>query len=294
MQNNTFEQLSYQAHEKLYESRPNSWERIEKKDTIDYWRHDRMYKMLVPLFAPHTKWLTVGDGVGTDANWLMTNGMDVVASDIADNILKETYARGYVKAFRKENAEKMTFQDNEFNYVVCKESYHHFPRPYLALYEMLRVASDAVILIEPVDIGIQMPYIIWLKNVLDRFNVNYINKVWKNRSSFEEVGNYVYKVSEREIEKVAMGINLPSIAFKGLNDYYTTNLDLSQPTSNKAILNKVASKIARRDLLCKLGLIPYQTQSCIIFKKRPTEATINALKKDGYKYVELPENPYIK
>ena len=67
-----------------------------------------------------------------------------------------------------------------------------------------------MMMMEPIDIGLKMPVIMWIKNLLDRIDVNLINKIWKNRYSFEAVGNYVYKVSEREIEKAAMGMNMPS------------------------------------------------------------------------------------
>ena len=33
-------------------------------------------------------------------------------------------------------------------------------------------------------------------------------------------GNYVYTVSEREIEKLCLGLDLPHVYFKGLNDVY--------------------------------------------------------------------------
>lgn len=159
---------------------------------------------------------------------------------------------------------------------------------------MIRVSSKAVILIEPEDIGIQMPLMIFIKNILDKISPTMINKVWKNRFSFEEVGNYVYKVSERELEKVAMGINLPCIAFKGINDYYSTSLDLSLSTSKQKILNKVKSKIKFKNLLCQLGIVPYQLKTCIIFKTTPTSQVKTSMKKQGYKFIELAKNPYLK
>jgi hypothetical protein len=158
---------------------------------------------------------------------------------------------------------------------------------------MIRVSSTAVILIEPIDIGIQMPYIVFLKNFLDRLNVNLINKVWKNRYSFEAVGNYVYKVSEREIEKVALGIGLPYVAFKGMNDYWTEKFDFFQPLTNKKLFKKVKWKIRKRNFLCKLGIVPYQIMSCVIFKNPPTEQQIISLKENGYKVIKLAENPYL-
>lgn len=290
--NENFEQKSYLSHEGHIVTEGDLF-RLKNQDSIDYWRHERMYGLLKPLLEDKDRWLTVGDGMGTDANWLLKRDVDVTASDISDAILIEANKNGFISKYSKENAEKISFNDSSYDYVLCKEAYHHFPRPYIGAYEMLRVAKKAIIFIEPVDVVIHMPLILFLKNVLDRISPELINKIWKNRYSFEETGNYVYKISEREMEKMAMGINMPYVAFKGLNDYFTTLLDLSQPVSNSKILNKVKAKINRRDLLCKLGIIPYQIMSAIIFKEKPSEDVINRLKQDGYKVIKLKENPYL-
>jgi ubiquinone/menaquinone biosynthesis C-methylase UbiE len=294
---NDFESLSYSAHVKNYSDKGSSYgiDVLSNKSSINYWRHARMYSLLTPLIdaANKDKWLTVGDGLGTDANWLKEAGVAVKASDISTELLETAHSEGYIEEYSRENAENMSFGNRVFDYVLCKEAFHHFPRPYIAIYEMLRVANKGVVLIEPVDIGIQMPTIIFLKNVLDRISTNLINKFWKNRYSFESVGNYVYKVSEREIEKIAMGINLPVIAFKGINDYYSERLNLSASIENKNILNKVKFRIFIRDVICKLGIIPYQLQSCIVFKNQPDNQVLKRLKDYGYKIVKLKRNPYI-
>ena len=294
MASTDFKEQSYSAHEQHYKGNDKVFKRLENKKSIDFWRHERMYRTLSPFIRNKSrKWLTVGDGVGTDANWLQDQGLPVVASDISDVVLTRAKERGFVKEFSKENAEHLSYSDGAFDYIFCKEAYHHFPRPYIALYEMIRVSSKAVVLIEPEDIGIQMPLIVFLKNILDRFSPIWINKIWKNRFSFEEVGNYVYKISEREMEKVAMGLNLPCIAFKGINDYYSTSVDLSQPVENKKILNRVKSKIRAKNILCKLGFVPYQLKTCVIFKEVPAAEVKQAMKQEGFKFVEMAKNPYI-
>ncbi len=294
MKKTGFEHKSYDAHANWYDEDMDLKVIFDNKPSIDFWRHDRQYSLTNPLHSTiNNKWLTVGDGKGMDAHWLESKGLDVEASDIAPNILKKSFEQGYIKKYSRQNAEKINYEDNTFDFVLCKEAYHHFPRPYIALYEMIRVATIGVILIEPLDIGIQMPAIIFVKNILDRINPNLINKVWKNRYSFETVGNYVYKVSEREMEKVAMGINLPYVAFKGLNDYYSVDLDFYQPTTNTAIFSKVKRKIWIRNIFCKLGIIPYQLLSSIILKKEPTPELREKLLKDGYKIVKLAKNPYV-
>lgn len=291
--NKTYEKESYISHEKHIDNIENSLVRLQKQDSIDYWRHNRMYSLLNPLLKKDSKWLTVGDGIGTDANWLMQKGMDVTASDISDTILKKAQEKNYISKYSKENAENISFKDNTFDYVLCKEAYHHFPRPYIAVYEMIRVSSKAIVLIEPIDIGIQMPILVFLKNVLDKISPLLINKIWKNRFSFETVGNYVYKTSEREIEKIAMGINLQYIAFKGINDYHSNSLDLSLPPNNNKVFKKVKKKIGFRNFLCRLGLLPYQLLMSIIFKEEPSEQTIQSLNEEGYKLIKLERNPYI-
>ncbi len=298
MSRGDFNDVSYRAHKKHLEKINSSGsdvslKRLVKKDSIDYWRHERMYELLRPFIDTFERWLTVGDGMGTDANWLQGQGVSVVATDLSDDILKESYNQKFIDEYKQENAEHLSFSDHSFSYVLCKESFHHFPRPYIALYEMIRVSSKAVMIIEPVDIILKMPVMMRIKNVLDKIDVNLINKIWKNRYSFEEVGNYVYKISEREIEKVAMGINLPAIAFKGLHDYYTTSIDLSEPLTNTKYFNLVKNKIRFRNFLSKFGIIPYQLYCSVVFKQLPTPQVIQKLKSEGYKYIELPKNPYI-
>ncbi|WP_051536348.1 hypothetical protein [Marinilabilia salmonicolor] len=121
-----------------------------------------------------------------------------------------------------------------------------------------------------------------------------VNKVWTNRFSFETVGNYVYKVSEREIEKIAMGIGLPMVAFKGINDFYTTKFDLKSSTENRKIFRKVKSKIRVKNLLCRLGIIPYELEACVIFKHQPSAEILAGMKGQGFKVLVLPENPYLE
>ena len=298
MTSKNFNINSYSAHikhlERMNAEGPETaLKRLYEKDSIDHWRHERMYELLRPFIDSPEQWLTVGDGIGTDANWLIKQKMSVMATDISDDILKESYKRNFITGYKKENAENLSFMENSFSYVLCKESLHHFPRPYIALYEMIRVSSKATIIIEPIDIVLKMPTIMWIKNFLDNIDVNLINKIWKNRFSFEEVGNYVYKISEREIEKVAMGINLPAIAFKGLHDFYTTKIDLSESQDNKKHFNFVKSKIKFRNLLSKIGIIPYQLYCSVIFKELPSDIVKQKLKSSGFKYIELPKNPYL-
>ena len=75
----SFWQKSYHSHHE-HDKAPDqkkaeTWKQF---DTIDAWRHKRMYDNLLPLIKnyPFSKWLTIGDGrYGTDANYLLRNNI---------------------------------------------------------------------------------------------------------------------------------------------------------------------------------------------------------------------------
>ena len=188
--------------------------------TSDNWRHNRMYEF-AKLFSDEkdSTWLTVGDGrFGLDFIALKKRGIkNILPSDISDYSLRRAKAMGLIEDYAIENAEKMSFVDEQFDYVVCKEFDHHFPRPFAALYDMLKVAKNGVIIIEPNDFwqSILGGAVFKMKKLLGR-----ARHIDQNR--YEESGNYVYTVSEREIEKLCLGLDLPHVYFKGLNDVYVS------------------------------------------------------------------------
>jgi len=105
---------SYEAHEIHYadyaaggpkESQRECWLR---DDTVNAWRHQRIYRTIAPLLLnyPESSWLTVGDGrYGTDAQYIQSRGKKVLATDISDYLLKEALALGFISKYQKENAE---------------------------------------------------------------------------------------------------------------------------------------------------------------------------------------------
>lgn len=301
-----FHEQSYARHEDHFkdyalggdrESRAKTW---FEKDTVDAWRHHRIYNFLDPIIAalPGARWLTVGDGrYGNDAKYLLDKGCDVLATDISDALLKEAKARGFIPDYRKENAESLSFRDAEFDYVLCKESYHHCPRPMLALYEILRVAKKGVCLIEPNDAYVNSNF---TQSILR--NLKNLAKVLLRKTpvseafskhAFEESGNYIFIISKREIEKVALGLNYKVVAFKGYNDAYFDGVENEKLADNGPLQRKVRRLIYLADMLCKMGLMDYANLVAIIFKQKPSDALLQGLLKEGYEIATLPNNPYI-
>jgi ubiquinone/menaquinone biosynthesis C-methylase UbiE len=242
-------------------------------------------------------WLTVADYNGLEANYLLQRSQNVVASDISDAMLREAKKEGLITEFSKQNVEELTYEDNSFDYVMCKEAFHHFPRAYLGLYEMIRVSRIATILVtEPIDILSKMSLLVLIKNICDRINPLLINKLWKNRFSWETVGNYVFKISEREIEKIAMGMGLPYIAFKRYEIFAThKNIDgLSDIPLNQKVYRKIKMKLAMRSIISSVGIIPHSSLCCVVFKEQPSEEIVKKMKEKGFITIQLPSNPYLK
>ncbi|MDP2921173.1 MAG: class I SAM-dependent methyltransferase [Candidatus Omnitrophota bacterium] len=255
-----------------------------------------MYQALDPILTaePKAKWLTVGDGrYGNDAKYIMEKGCDALASDISDVLLKEAVDIGYIPKYRKENAESLSFAESEFDYVFCKESYHHFPRPMLALYEMLRVAAKGVFLIEPNDGYVNDRFFeVFFRNVKSMIKT-LLGRAANKNHGFEESGNYMFSISKREIEKVALGLNYRTVAFKGINDAYIFGVEYEKLSANGPLQKKIKILINIADFLCRIGINKYGLLAAIIFKKEPSKELRRKLTEKGFEIIYLPDNTYI-
>lgn len=281
-----FEESSYAKHKEFIANHTDSTyvEDLFNPESPIFHYNNLFFEQIKPVITRNKKWLTVGDATGIDAAFLKREQVNATASDLSDELLKSfVQPNGYIDNYCVQNVEKITFDDDTFDFVYCKEAYHHFPRPAIAFYEMLRVAKQGVVIQEPNDINMSFAPILWLRSLLDRFDTSLLQKIWKNQYSYEVVGNFVYKISYREFEKMAVALDLPCIAVAGLNSMM--NFRWAEP-------EKLKRKKATADFLSKLGILPYQHLTIIVFKKMPSEATIEQLKSKDYKVYKLPKNPY--
>ena len=295
----------YDKHDKQYEAYANdekqskiaeAWLNLE---SLDYWRHNRILKLIKPILKRDETWLTIGDGrYGSEAAWLKRHGVSSHSSDMHTNLLELAYKKGLIHSVSKQNAENLNFNSNSFDYVLIKETLHHLPRPWLAMYEAFRVCKKGVIIIEPND---TYAYGHFFKKTFIKFK-NFLKKllnkkVYKEEYGFEEVGNFIYTINKRELEKFLLGIHKTRIAFNNINDHYFENIEyVSTKTSNlkeKAICLKLKSIILLRDFLCTLGFMNYSIGTAILFKEKPQKNVIDNLKKMQWNYKCLPINPYL-
>jgi len=270
---------------------------LENKNTLDRWRHNRMYQLVQPIIdsSNNYSWLTVGDGrYGTDAHALQNFGAkDVTCTDMSDTLLKIGHASGFISKFAEENAENLSFNDDNFDFTFCKEAYHHFPRPQIALQEMLRVSKVGVVLIEPRDAVIDSSPISIFLSFLRRL----LGKKSYMQHFFEPVGNYVFSISEREMEKIQLGMHRQHLAFYGLNDSYRDGIEFTDLDSTllkeKFVIFKIRSTIKFKNLLCRLGLLKSDLLAVILFKSVPSNELLTSMQQHGWSFSVLPDNPYV-
>ena len=291
---------NYQAQEtniiKMVSEKEQMLFHIKNQNCAAYKLITEPLEFLTPFFDTTKTWLTIGDYNGLESNYLLQRNQNVIASDLSDALLKEAKSDGLIKEFSKQNVERLTYNDNSFDYAICKEAFHHFPRAYLGLYEMIRVSKIAAVLVtEPIDILSKMSLLVRIKNICDKINPLFINKIWKNRFSWEPVGNYVFKISEREIEKIAMGIGLPCVAFKRYDNFKSHEKieGLYDVPINKRLYRKIKRKLALRSFISSVGIIPHGSLCCVVFKEQPGEKILRDLKERGFITIQLPENPYL-
>lgn len=324
MSSQNFIERHYSRHASHFETDLVESERVRisnswfDESTADYWRHARAYECAHLLaHRSSTSWLTVGDGRwGLDSIRIRGKGFAAVtASDISETLLRAAKQRGLIDSYVVENAEHLSFFDSAFDFVFCKESLHHFPRPFLALYEMLRVAREAVFIIEPNDtVEIVPPPVATappqpqgrLRRALDvlrgrdpvaraaasppspRATLRF------NKPDWESSGNFAYSVSRRELEKVALGLNLPQFVFKGLNDHYIKGCEFEPADAEKsAIFRELRRVIDDKDQRCAAGLSESNLIMAGFFLKPMDPTARTNFAAHGWDVMDLPANPYV-
>lgn len=263
-------------------------EEVLDDTTADAWRHLRGYEIAEYVGrAPGETWLTVGDGrYGLDAIRLRRRGAAaVLASSLDEGTLRIARDRGLLDAYAVENAEALSFADGAFDWVFCKEAYHHCPRPMVALYEMLRVARAGVVLVEPNDRS---------ASVASRLMSVVKRRPHADSQSYEEVGNFIHTISAREIEKVAIGVDAAQLALKAYNDHWIPGL-LAEPADpwRAPLFRKVRRRILLLDVLCAVGLEGPNVLMAAILKRPLAPETARRMRARGWRVVDLPRNPHL-
>ena len=257
------------------------------ENTIDYWRHNRMGFDISEFLINediNNSVLTIGDGkFGLDSIKLKKKGVkNVHPSDISDVLLKKSKYLSLIKEYHIVNAENIQFEDNSFDYIFCKESIHHCPRPFLALYEMIRVSRKGVFLIEPLE-----------KSYSIRSFIKKSFKIKKNKiiGKFEDSSNFLYMQSLDEYIKLAISLNMPNIAYKKINDHYQYGVEFKNKKS--VLFIKILFMIILKNIL---SLFKVDNENMLIFgffKNKLDKKNKNCLKNINFSVFDIDPNPYL-
>jgi hypothetical protein len=248
-----------------------------------------MYAHLQTLIDSHpaASWLTVGDS-GADAYFLRSAGIrDVTATCISEAGLRWLARQGHLPdvAIRAENAEALGLPAESVDFVLCKEAYHHFPRPPIAFYEMLRVCRKAVVLIEPVEGNGARPL-----DVTKRAIKRLLRGETAAEQLFEDTGNYIFRLSHVEVAKMSAALQLPMVAYRHFNDFFALAIAARDRRERWPMLFQSLG-IAIQDTLCRLGLTNWGLIAMIVFKTPPAEAVLSALRRCRFSVQPVPRNP---
>ena len=275
------------------------------EDTVDFWRHARMYRTIAPLatFYGKARWMSVGDGrFGLDSVRLKRMfGLDVYPTDIAENMLKKALEIGVLREYGIEDIERLSLAEGFCDVIFCKEALHHLARPLVGLYEMLRVAAEVVVLIGPVD-DLLRPLVLTRQNI--RGHLKAIVRILLGRETalppyrdeqrhnikgdFEPSGNFVYRVSNREINKVVHALDLGGMAYYPFNDAYETGVEFEKAEEGNALFQRIREGIANADRAGEGNLC-----TTVIFKNRISAELKENMTKCGFIFPDKTDNPYL-
>jgi ubiquinone/menaquinone biosynthesis C-methylase UbiE len=235
-------------------------------------RHELMLSCLDAIlnYDRGARWLTLGDVWGREAIYVHKHGGHATASSLQDNSIRAAAKWGYIDGYAVQNAERLTYEDDAFDYTFIKEAFHHLTRPYAGVYEMIRVARKAAVLFEPADN--------LLKSNLAGVNSSLFHNVFM--TEFEPCG-FQYRVNAFEMVKTAMALNLPAIAFRGWNDPYKDPLPSTVESEYKESLSHLNE-------MGEAGERHYNLLSTVFIKRHDAEF-YRKLRMEKYYVIELKQ-----
>lgn len=186
--------------------------------------------------------LSVGDNLARDAAYFKRRFPQArcIATDLYADGIRQAVADGWVDDVLSADSENLPFASDSIDCVIAKESFHHWPRPMLGLYEMLRVARKGVLVIEPNDVMHCNP------------------SPWPQPHTYvddyEPVGNYKYQISLREILKAAWALYLPAVAAVGFNDPYAPDRPVEEWKREKLKLDALGDRGERQFNLMAIAM----------------------------------------
>ena len=160
--------------------------------------------------------------------------LDDLKKDMLENY---EYMEIYENSNKKEiNMTSIPFENDRFDFCTTSASLHHCSKPHLALLEMYRISKNGVIFIEGRDSLLSI--LLTKLGILEEYEYSSIDEDQsQNKGGMDGtiIPNYVYKWTEREVEKLIKSYR-PTKKHIYKYNYYFTNDNLAN-LRNKKIIN---------------------------------------------------------
>lgn len=236
------------------------------KDT-DLWDWAKWYPLLhlEPFFATFAgrSVVTTCTGAGREIPTLTRHGARVTATDLTAEQLLPLKEKGVIEDCSEQNAERLSYPDESFDIGFVNAGLHHLLHPHAGLCELLRISRQAAMFIESQD------------SILHA-----IGKMAGRNADYEPAGNYVYRWSRREVEKIALSAHAHSFAVR--TDFLPVMVRMRGVTGSRKKLWQLGLKLIN-SVMAPLGNL----MVVIIFKQPPDEAQLRALRQAGYRVTDL-------
>ena len=146
-------------------------------------------------------------------------------------------------SWKMEDAEKLSFEDNEFDWVFVHDGLHHCASPHTALCEMLRVSKKGIGAFESKDSLLN-----WLANKLKLVPSYEIEPCILSEGKYggirnSQIPNHVYKWTEREVKKTVNSYT-PQYQHK-FTFYYGLTIPIHRLSMSKNIFKKIFAYIGK-------------------------------------------------
>lgn len=259
-----------QAQESHYEQQySHSKVELSYEESSDLWEWAKWFPLLELEGFLKTirgrRLVAICCGSGRELGLFHKYGIKTTATDLTINHLETLIEDRIIESAEIQNAERLSYKEDDYDYGFVNAGLHHLAHPHAGLNELMRVGREAAIFIESQD------------SILHS-----LGKMMGRNADFEPAGNYVYRWSRREVEKIALSSHAYSYAIR-------TNF-LPVLVRMRGVTGEKKRKWQRR-LNVLDGFLGWagNLMVVIIFKRKPNDEQIKYFKDNNYYYKDLTE-----
>jgi SAM-dependent methyltransferase len=161
----------------------------------------------LPFSLANARVLNICCGSGMDVEFMAEQTARAIGLDFSKEAVLRARERARRRGFHAllvvGDAENLPFRNDAVAVGFVHDGLHHLAEPHRAIHELVRVARDAVVLVEPA------------KALLTRVAVKLGLSV-----DYEDAGNYVYRFSRNELASVFRGLGIGQVTIRRYLMYY--------------------------------------------------------------------------